>query len=95
MAKVFVFGASGYSGLELVQILARHPHVELVAASSDRWAGQRVSDAAPLVGGDLEFQRHDDVARVAREAGTGVAFLATPNESSAQLAPPLLDVLHR
>lgn len=89
MTDVVVFGASGYSGLELLRILARHPVVRVVAASSDRWAGEAVSDRVRGWPTDLRFIAHG-------EALTGVqpgqiALLATPARISADLAPPLLD----
>lgn len=43
MKRVGVFGATGYTGQELIQILARHPHVEIVALSSQSQAGADIS----------------------------------------------------
>jgi len=40
MVKVAVVGASGYTGLELVRLLARHPEVEIAAVTSREYAGQ-------------------------------------------------------
>ena len=48
MIKVGVFGASGYTGLETVTILRKHPAVELVFATSESAAGQKLSDLYPL-----------------------------------------------
>jgi N-acetyl-gamma-glutamyl-phosphate reductase len=83
-----VVGASGYTGLELTRILARHPRVRVTALLSDRWAGERAGDRLPLAG---------DVARLAYlnlEEAPGVEadlfFLATPAEASAHLTPKLL-----
>ncbi|MBJ7392813.1 MAG: hypothetical protein JHC85_14690, partial [Chthoniobacterales bacterium] len=38
--KAAVVGASGYSGEELVALLARHPRVEIVAVTSRQSAGE-------------------------------------------------------
>ena len=83
-----VIGASGYSGLELTRILARHPHVRVTAVTSDRWAGERVSARLPLDGavGALAYLPLADSHAVEAE----VAFLATPAEVSLELAPRLL-----
>ena len=37
---VALFGAAGYSGLELIKLLAVHPHAKLVCAASDTNAGK-------------------------------------------------------
>lgn len=41
--KVGVIGATGYSGIELLHLLERHPGVELAFAASDQRAGQTLS----------------------------------------------------
>jgi N-acetyl-gamma-glutamyl-phosphate reductase len=46
-AKVGVLGASGYTGSELVRLLLRHPHVELVLLTADRRAGQEMRAVFP------------------------------------------------
>ncbi len=47
MVKVGILGATGYTGIELVKILSRHPLVEIVFATSDTHAGKKLSDAFP------------------------------------------------
>src|SRR5579862_5259648 len=42
--KVAVLGASGYSGIEAVRILAGHPFVELSALTSEHYAGREVAE---------------------------------------------------
>src|ERR1044072_7299828 len=46
-AKVGVLGASGYTGSELVRLLLRHPHVEIVLLTADRRAGQEMRAVFP------------------------------------------------
>jgi len=82
-----VFGASGYSGLELLRGLSRYP-ARVVGASSDRWVGRAVDEVIPGSPADLVFTAHADLLK-AVEAGQ-VAFLATPAESSLRIAPALL-----
>jgi len=83
-----VVGASGYSGLELTRILARHPRLRLTALLSDRWAGERAGDRVPLPApaAALRYGTLGEAAAVDAE----VAFLATPAEVSHELAPRLL-----
>lgn len=47
MVKVGILGASGYTGAELVRLLARHPRVEIVAMTAERHAGKRMVDVFP------------------------------------------------
>ena len=52
--KVAVVGASGYSGIEAVRILASHPFVELSVLTSEQYAGREVADVyRHLAGIDL------------------------------------------
>jgi N-acetyl-gamma-glutamyl-phosphate reductase len=48
MIKVGVFGASGYTGYEIIEMMQRHPAVELIFATSEASAGQRFSDIYPV-----------------------------------------------
>lgn len=47
MLKVAVCGGSGYAGAELLRILSAHPGVEVVAVTSERSAGKKVTDLFP------------------------------------------------
>ncbi len=85
---IAVVGASGYSGLELTRILARHPHVRLSAVLSDRWAGEKVGNHLS-VEGPVEALAYGPLAEAER-VDAELAFLATPAEVSADLAPKLL-----
>jgi N-acetyl-gamma-glutamyl-phosphate reductase len=49
--KAAIFGASGYTGQELIRILSGHPQVELVAITSRRYAGVPVADVFPSLFG--------------------------------------------
>jgi len=84
-----VVGASGYSGLELTRLLARHPRLRPVGLYSDRWADELAGARLPLPD-PVASLRYQAQARAA-ELEADVAFLATPAEVSLQLAP----LLHR
>lgn len=45
--KVAILGASGYTGAELVRLIAAHPHIEIAALSADRKAGQAMAEVFP------------------------------------------------
>ncbi|MGB8929729.1 MAG: N-acetyl-gamma-glutamyl-phosphate reductase [Anaeromyxobacteraceae bacterium] len=85
---VAVIGASGYSGLELTRILARHPAARVTALFSDRWSTELAGDRLPLQG-ELAQLAYRPLAE-ADGADAEIAFLATPAEASAELAPKLL-----
>src|SRR3546814_15637445 len=47
--KVAVLGASGYTGIELLRLLAHHPGVEIAALTADRPAGKSLVAVFPHV----------------------------------------------
>lgn len=86
--RVAVFGASGYSGLELLRILLRHPKAELIAVSSEQRAGVPVSSAFPSLRGLLEMRF--EAARPDALAGrVDVVFTALPHAASAPIVASL------
>jgi len=89
--KVAIVGASGYSGEELVRLLARHPCVEVVALTSRQAAGKTVGEVFPKMAGqplaNLTFV--DSSAEALVRAGAEAAFLALPHGLAAEFAVPL------
>lgn len=47
MIKVGIIGATGYTGAELVRLLARHPEAKVVAVSSKSYVGKRFNSVKP------------------------------------------------
>lgn len=87
MHTVGIAGATGYSGQELIRLLARHPHVRLeTAMGSQKAAGPRRLPALTGVW-DGEIEPYD----LDRLAASDVVFLALPEDASADIAPALLD----
>ena len=82
-------GASGYTGAELLRLLAEHPEivVDTVTASSN--AGSAVADLYPSLAPAYGAMRYEDLAPV-ELAGTDVAFLALPHGHSQRLVPDLV-----
>jgi N-acetyl-gamma-glutamyl-phosphate reductase len=85
--RVAVAGGSGYTGQELLRILARHPSVQLTLAtsSSAASAARRLPALARLWNGSLTPLDQDALAHEA-----DVVFLALPDKAAAELAPALL-----
>jgi N-acetyl-gamma-glutamyl-phosphate reductase len=46
-ARIGILGASGYTGVELVRLLLRHPHVEIKALTANRHAGETLAQIFP------------------------------------------------
>ena len=91
--KVGITGASGYAGIELVRILARHPNVELACVTSRKLAGTAVADNMPalrhLLKADLNFLPSDPAEQAKMDVD--VWFLALPHGAAAEYAKPLVE----
>ena len=85
---VAVLGATGYVGVELLRVLARHPDVELVFVSSEQYRGKRASDVYPALRGyvDLALEAPDPDAAAAKAE---VVFTALPHGASAPIVAAL------
>ncbi len=89
MIKVGIVGGTGYTGVELLRLLARHPQVELAAITSRKEAGMKVADMFPNLRGRVGL-----AFTTPEEAGLekcDVVFFATPNGVAMQQTRTLLD----
>ncbi|MBT9590777.1 MAG: N-acetyl-gamma-glutamyl-phosphate reductase [Thiobacillus sp.] len=89
MIKVGIVGGTGYTGVELLRLLARHPLVELKAITSRKEAGMPVAEMFPNLRGHVEL-----AFSTPEEAGLehcDVVFFATPNGVAMQQTRALLD----
>jgi N-acetyl-gamma-glutamyl-phosphate reductase len=88
---VAVLGATGYTGVELLRLLARHPAVALTHLSSEQYRGKRADEVYPfltgLVDGTLGSPEPGEVAAAAR-----LVFAALPHGAS---APVVVECLRR
>lgn len=77
MVKVGIVGGTGYTGVELLRLLAQHPHAAIAAITSRKEAGTRVADMFPSLRGrvDLAFSDPAD----ANLEQCDVVFFATPH----------------
>jgi len=90
--RIAVVGATGYSGAELTAILARHPLAEIVALFSRSESGETPFDAIhPSLAGCDGPSAQPFASKALVDSGAGFAFLATPNELSAEVAPLALE----
>jgi len=87
--SVGIIGASGYTGAELLRLLAAHPELDVAYATADSNAGAPATALYPslaAVYGDLEFATFDPGA----VDGLDVVFVALPHGASQTLVPDLL-----
>jgi N-acetyl-gamma-glutamyl-phosphate reductase len=89
MIKVGIVGGTGYTGVELLRLLAQHPDVELKVITSRGEAGRPVVELFPNLRGrlDLDFTEPDDRLL----ADCDVVYSATPNGVAMTYARKLLD----
>lgn len=89
MIKVGVVGGTGYTGVELLRLLARHPGVELTAITSRGDAGTPVANMFPSLRGwvDLAFVTPQE----AHLEACDLVYFATPNGIAMQQARALVD----
>jgi N-acetyl-gamma-glutamyl-phosphate reductase len=88
MIKVGIVGGTGYTGVELLRLLAQHPHVELHAITSRGEAGTAVADMFPSLRGRVALQFVDPQAAALDKCD--VVFFATPNGIAMGQAQSLL-----
>src|ERR1700730_18587457 len=81
-----IVGFRGYSGSELLRLLARHPHVEPVLLEH-----RRDSEDRPHPIGSKQVKRIPCSSEAVQSERLDVIFLATPAEVSMELAPAMLD----
>lgn len=86
--KVGIVGGTGYTGVELLRLLAIHPNVELSVITSRGEAGMAVAEMFPSLRGYVNL-KFSDPAQVDL-SGCDLVFFATPNGIAMQQARELL-----
>lgn len=87
--KVGIVGGTGYTGVELLRLLAQHPHCELQAITSRKEAGMPVADMFPNLRGHVDLAFSEPAK--ANLAQCDVVFFATPNGVAMNEARALVD----
>lgn len=89
MIKVGIVGGTGYTGIELLRILARHPQAELAVITSRKEAGVPVAKLFPSLRGAVSLEFSDpSKAELGR---CNVVFFATPNTVAMSEARTLVE----
>ncbi len=85
-----IFGASGYSGAELLRLLARRHDVVIRHAAAATSAGKRIGDMYPTISG-IQDRRFSSLEEAMADE-IDVAFVALPSGEAMRLMPRLLTI---
>lgn len=89
MIKVGIVGATGYTGLELLRLLALHQEVEVAVVTSNTEQGKDLAEVFPGLAGhySLAFEAHDSTSLKQCQ----LVFFATPHATAMDYVPGLLE----
>jgi N-acetyl-gamma-glutamyl-phosphate reductase len=87
--RVAILGGSGYTAVELIKILLRHPGAEIVAITSRQ--DEHIADLHPSLLGRLDLRCQLFDADALKAKGVQCAFGCLPHGTSMESIPPLLD----
>jgi len=89
MIQVGIVGGTGYTGVELLRLLAQHPEVRLSAITSRAEAGSAVAEMFPSLRGRVDLRFTEPAEAPLKDCD--LVFFATPNGVAMQQAGALLD----
>ena len=89
MVRVAILGATGYTALELIKLLLRHPEVEITVLTSRQEGNPHVGTVHPALVGRLDL-RLEDLGAVAVAARADCVFSCLPHGVTATIVPQLL-----
>jgi N-acetyl-gamma-glutamyl-phosphate reductase len=91
MSRIAILGGSGYTAVELLKILLRHPHAEIIAVTSRQEGTPLISELHPSLLGRLELRCEalDVDSLVARRVDC--VFSCLPHGASMSAVPSLLE----
>ena len=91
MIRVAILGGSGYTALELIKILLRHPQATIVAVTSRQADSPRVDEVHPSLGKRLDLRLEPLDADQLRARGVQCVFGCLPHGASMSSLPRLLE----
>jgi N-acetyl-gamma-glutamyl-phosphate reductase len=89
MINVGIVGATGYTGVELLRLLVRHPQAAIRTVTSRTEAGRQVSALFPSLRGHLDLAFAEPERAPLRECD--LVYFATPNGTAMTMVPALLE----
>ena len=93
--NIAILGPTGYTGLELIEIIARHPSMRVEYLGSARTPPPRIDAEFPRLAGRMGTNVNPqcepiDHDAIAKRCKGGLAFLCLPHEAAMQHTPELL-----
>ncbi|MBI3541384.1 MAG: hypothetical protein HY073_04540, partial [Deltaproteobacteria bacterium] len=79
--KVGIIGATGYTGIELLRLLLAHEEVELVLATSEKFAGKKIADLFPFLKGKTKLVL-EELSDETVFKKCGLAFSCLPHQQA-------------
>ncbi|MCG6966917.1 MAG: N-acetyl-gamma-glutamyl-phosphate reductase [Chromatiaceae bacterium] len=89
MIKIGIVGGTGYTGAELLRLLATHPHAQVLRITSRAEAGRQVSELYGNLRGHFNLTFSEPNEQELAECD--LVFFATPNGTAMKMVPELLD----
>ncbi|MBQ9873001.1 MAG: N-acetyl-gamma-glutamyl-phosphate reductase [Thermoguttaceae bacterium] len=89
--KIAVLGSTGYTALELLKLLRRHPGAEVVAVTS-RENTSRIDEVHPSLCGEYSICCENLAPKDLAARGVQVVFSCLPHTATAAVAPELIDL---
>jgi N-acetyl-gamma-glutamyl-phosphate reductase len=79
--KISIVGSTGYTGMELIRILLRHPYVEISSLTSESYSGLRLNKVLPFFNIDIQLEKFvpENIAKK-----SDLVFLCLPHTESMQ-----------
>lgn len=90
MVRVGILGATGYTALELIKLLLRHPEVEITRVTSRQEENPHIATVHPQLTGRLDLQLEDANPELVA-ANTDFVFSCLPHAASAALVLKMID----
>ncbi|OGP69162.1 MAG: N-acetyl-gamma-glutamyl-phosphate reductase [Deltaproteobacteria bacterium RBG_13_53_10] len=85
--RVGIVGATGYTGLELLRLLIRHPEIEVTALTSQKYAGMPIDRVFPSLTNQLPISCEElSFERISEK--TDFIFTAVPHKTAMETVPP-------
>jgi N-acetyl-gamma-glutamyl-phosphate reductase len=89
MIRIAILGATGYTALESIKLLLRHPHAEITLLTSRQEGRPSIAQVHPSLTGRLDLSLEDVGPEIVAQRAD-CAFLCLPHAASAEAAKELL-----
>src|ERR1700761_6340972 len=89
MVRIAILGATGYTALELIKLLLRHPEAEITTLTSRQEGNPHVAAVHPSLVGRIDLKL-EDIGPAVIATRADCVFSCLPHAASASVVAPLL-----